>query len=212
MRVAEGVDGDAAEKIQILFAAGIKNTAAASVSKLEGLALVSGEKKPFRVAEARIDGGVRGAHLLGPAQGAGDGTLFFAQVAHQATEKAACASGMASRKTRVPGISVAASGEEAACETRSRESGEPPPTMRTSRTPPSRARLAASSFKTMPPEMPMAGQPSAEIAEARRLFRSPAKTMTATSRVSRSVTRRPATKLLSMPMRWSVAVKRRPPP
>src|SRR6266478_6031553 len=60
--------------------------------------------------------------------------------------------------------------------------------------------------------MPMAGEPSAEMAEARRLFKRPAKTITATSRVSRLVTRRPATKLLSMPMRLSVAVKRRPPP
>src|SRR5215472_5390315 len=60
--------------------------------------------------------------------------------------------------------------------------------------------------------MPTAGQPSAEMAAARRLFSRPAKTMTAASRVSRSVTRRPPTNLLSMAMRLSVAVKNLPPP
>src|SRR2546430_314702 len=52
-------------------------------------------------------------------------------------------------------------------------------------------------------EMPMAGCPSAEIAAANFLFSKPAKTITATSRASRSVTRRPATNLLSMAMRLS---------
>src|SRR5260370_41399761 len=121
MRVAEGVDGDAAEKIQILFAAGIKNTAAASVSKHEGLALVGGEKKLFRVAEARIDGGVRGAHLLGLAHGAGDGTLFFAQGAHQGPEQAAWAAGVAWRAKPGPRVPRAGARGAGSFATRARE-------------------------------------------------------------------------------------------
>ena len=60
--------------------------------------------------------------------------------------------------------------------------------------------------------MPTAGCPAAEIAPATRLFSSPPSTITATSRVSRSVTRSPLTKRLSMPMRFSVEVKILPPP
>ncbi len=60
--------------------------------------------------------------------------------------------------------------------------------------------------------MPTAGCPASEIAPATRLFSSPPKTITAASRVSRSVTRRPLTNWLAMPMRSSVVVKILPPP
>ena len=60
--------------------------------------------------------------------------------------------------------------------------------------------------------MPTAGWPASEIAPAIRLLSSPPNTITATSRVSRSVTRRPLTNRLSIPMRASVAVKIFPPP
>src|ERR1700751_1526099 len=61
-------------------------------------------------------------------------------------------------------------------------------------------------------EIPTAGWPASEIAPARRLLSSPPKTITATSRVSRSVTRKPFTKQLSIPMPARVAVKIFPPP
>ena len=60
--------------------------------------------------------------------------------------------------------------------------------------------------------MPTAGWPASEIAPASFLFSRPAKTITAASRVSRSVTRRPLTKRLVIPMRARVAVKILPPP
>jgi hypothetical protein len=110
MRVAESVDGDAAEKIQVSFAGGIKNVAAAAVAEDEGLALVGGQEKFFRVAEARIDESLLVARWFGPVHGARDGSLFV-WFAHHAAEKAACAAGRGSRKTRVPGISPAPSGE-----------------------------------------------------------------------------------------------------
>ena len=61
-------------------------------------------------------------------------------------------------------------------------------------------------------QIPSAGCPSAVMAAESCLFSTPANTMTAASRVSLSVTRKPPTNLLSMPMRFSVAVKMRPPP
>src|SRR5579859_97414 len=50
MRVAKSVNGDSAEKIEILFAARVEDVAAAAVGKDEGLALVGWEKKLFGVA------------------------------------------------------------------------------------------------------------------------------------------------------------------
>jgi len=54
-------------------------------------------------------------------------------------------------------------------------------------------------------EIPDGGLPFRGDRGGQLLIQKPAKTITATSRVSRSVTRRPATNLLSMAMRLRVA-------
>src|SRR5208282_2810817 len=54
MRVAEGVDGDAAEKIQVFFAARIVDVAAAAMGEDDGLAFVGGQKKCVGIAQNRI--------------------------------------------------------------------------------------------------------------------------------------------------------------
>ena len=51
MRVAEGVDGDAAEKIQILLAARIVDVTAAAVRENNGLALIGRQKKLIGIAQ-----------------------------------------------------------------------------------------------------------------------------------------------------------------
>ena len=54
MSVAERVDGDAAEKIEILLASGVEDVGAAAVSQDHGLTLVSGQKKFFGIEQARV--------------------------------------------------------------------------------------------------------------------------------------------------------------
>lgn len=49
MRVAEAVDGDAAEKIEIFFARGIEDVRTAAVCEDERLAFVGGEKESLRI-------------------------------------------------------------------------------------------------------------------------------------------------------------------
>ena len=51
MRVAQSVDGDAAQKIEILFAARIVNVSAAAVRENNGLALVGRQKKLIGIAQ-----------------------------------------------------------------------------------------------------------------------------------------------------------------
>ena len=74
---------------------------------------------------------------------------FFCGAAHHAADSAVCALFLGSRMTRVPGMPAASSatGLPAEREANSSASGPVPPTIRTSRTPPSMARLAASSFR-----------------------------------------------------------------
>src|SRR5882762_7183686 len=142
--VAESVDGDAAEEVEIFFARRVIHVGAVAVGEDDGLALVGGQEELFGVAEARVELGL--LHC-------GADRFLVINVSHHAAESAACAAGRDSRRTRVPGMAFAGSWERSgACDTRRRESCEPAPTMCTSRTPPSSARLAASSFNTIPPE------------------------------------------------------------
>src|SRR5438094_367332 len=153
MRVPESVHGNATKKIEILFAGGIENKGAAAVGHDHGRALVGGQKKLFGIQQTRVRLGSFRRPLFGLAHGTDQG-LLLGRSAHHAAERAACAADKGSRRTRVPGIDATPSlGDvSAACEASSKASDEVPPTMRTSRTPPSIARLAASSLRTMPPE------------------------------------------------------------
>src|SRR6266404_804596 len=136
MRVAERVYGDAAKKIQILFSSRIENVRAAAVSHDHGLALIGRQKELLGIRQASVR------------------RSSFRRPTFDLAERAACAADKGSRRTRVPGIKATPSLAEAsaACDASNRASDEVPPTMRTSRTPPSMARLAASSLRTMPPE------------------------------------------------------------
>src|SRR6266849_5941841 len=99
----------------------------------EGLALIGGQEKLFGVAEACVELGLGEARGFWFFHGPRD-CFLLVWGAHYTAESAACAAGRGSRKTRVPGIAFAGSLDPAstACETRSRESDEPPPTMCTS--------------------------------------------------------------------------------
>src|SRR5712692_3643949 len=153
MRVAKRVHGDAAQKIEVLFPRGIEDVCAAAVSQNNGLAFVCGQKELFGVEQARVRFGGFRRLVFELANGTRQG-LPFRRSAHHAAERAACAADNGSRRTRVPGINATASvaGDSAACDASNKASGEVPPRMRTSRTPPSMARLAASSLRIMPPE------------------------------------------------------------
>src|SRR5579872_848965 len=103
MRVAERIDGNAAEKIEILFAARIINIAAAAMREDDGLALVGGHKKLIRIAQNRLR--VRRARRgFLSRSSSGFCCLFFVELTHYAAERAVWALGKASRRTRVPGI------------------------------------------------------------------------------------------------------------
>jgi hypothetical protein len=54
MRVAEGVYGDAAEKIEIFFSIGIEYVSAATVSHDQGRTLVGGQKELLSVEKPRV--------------------------------------------------------------------------------------------------------------------------------------------------------------
>src|SRR5271168_4610931 len=153
MRVAERVDGDAAEEIEIFFARRVIDVAAAPVGQDERTALVGGEQELLRSAYARVQ--LRRPRMHDRLARAAHDCFRFGGGAHHATDTAVRAEESGSRSTRVPGkASMRSSAEELseAREARRTASGAPPPMIRTSRTPPSRARLAASSFNTMPPE------------------------------------------------------------
>src|SRR5882762_4620520 len=150
--VAESVDGDAAEEVEIFFAGGVMHVRAAAVGEDDGLALVGWQEKLFGIAEAHVELWLAAGGALGLLHFGADRFLLI-KISHHAAESAACAAGRDSRRTRVPGMAFAGSWERSGdFDTRSRESCEPAPTMCTSRTPPSSARLAASSLSTMPPD------------------------------------------------------------
>src|ERR1700682_2863154 len=153
MRVPERIDGDTAKKIQIFLASGVVDVSAAAVGHHRRLALVSRQKELLGVEQARIGFGPLRSRMFGLAQGTRQG-LLLGRGAHHAAERAAWAADKGTRRTRVPGIDATLSLAEAsaACDASNKAPGEVPPTMRTSRTPPSMARLAASSLRTMPPE------------------------------------------------------------
>src|SRR5260370_10465431 len=154
MRVPERVHGDTAQKIEILFSGGIENAGAAAVSHERGLALGGGQKELLGIEQARVGFGDFRRRLFGLRHGARRGFLF-GRSAHHATERAARAADSGSRRTRVPGIDGTPSvpDDSAACDASNKASYAAPPTIRTSPTPPSMARLAASSLRIMPPEM-----------------------------------------------------------
>jgi len=54
MRVPEGIDGDAAEKIEILLASGVVDVSAAAVGHDPQVALVGGQKELLRIEQARV--------------------------------------------------------------------------------------------------------------------------------------------------------------
>src|SRR5712692_2739916 len=153
MRVPERVYGDAAKKIKVLFSDGIENVRAAAVGHDQRRALVGGHKELLSIEQARVRCGGFRRPKFGLAHGARQG-LSIGRRAHHAAERAACAADKGSRRTRVPGINATPSlaVASAACEASNKAPDEAPPTMRTSRTPPSIARLAASRLRTMPPE------------------------------------------------------------
>src|ERR1700722_9162638 len=171
MRVAESIYRDAAEKIEIFFAGRIENVGPASIAEHDRRALVGRQEKLFSVAERPRRSGdfLQGAVLARSARGPPSPVCFC--FAHYAAESAAEAAGIASRSTRVPGISLRDTGglDAGARTAASRPSFSVPPTMCTPPTPPSKARLAASSFSTMPPEtilrstrLPISSQATAE--------------------------------------------------
>ena len=154
MRVAESVDGDAAEEIEIFLAAGVEDVAAAAMREDDGLTFVSRQQK---LVWRRADGSrlwrARGCGLPGSI-GRRRWRVSCVELAHHAAERAACA------RREVRGERACREWLRVILDARvrpsatpgARASGAAPPTMRTSRTPPSRARLAASSLRIMPPE------------------------------------------------------------
>jgi hypothetical protein len=76
MSVAESVDGDASEKIEIFFAGGVVDVAAAAMSEDEGLALVGGEQELLGIVQARIGSGFPGARFFAETRGVNDSFLF----------------------------------------------------------------------------------------------------------------------------------------
>src|SRR5450631_1118686 len=157
MGVAQRVDGNPPEKIEILFSVGVIYVTTAAALQQKRLALVGRQQEFLGLLYSRID--LRGQCLHSPMLGKVRRRrcfrrAFFGRAAHHAADSAVCALFTGSRMTRVPGMPVASSltWVSAEREANSNASGAVPPTMRTSRTPPSMARLAASSFKTMPPE------------------------------------------------------------
>jgi hypothetical protein len=115
MRMAEGVDGDAAEKIEIFLAARIIDVAAAAMGEDNGLALVRGHKKLIRIAQNGM-GILSATRAFLSRSSSGFRLLFWSEFGHYAAERAFWALGKDSRRTRVPGIgkecsSVACSAE-----------------------------------------------------------------------------------------------------
>src|SRR6266704_4329949 len=147
MGVAERIDGNAAKKIEILFARGVENIRSLPMRHDHRLPLVGGQQEFLCVLETRVCPGARPGKFLGLSCRLRSGTSFR-RVVHQVTVKAASAAESEWPRTSVPGTEATSSGWEAS----NNASGVVPPTMRTWRTPPSMARLAASSFRTMPPQ------------------------------------------------------------
>ena len=58
MGVAEGVDGDAAQEVQIFFAGGVEDVGAAAVGDDERVALVGGKKKLIGIAQTGVSLGL----------------------------------------------------------------------------------------------------------------------------------------------------------
>src|SRR5579863_4058965 len=152
MRMPECIDRDTTQKIQILFAVGVKYIGAATMRQHERRALIRWQQEFIGLRDASVE--LRFAVM----RSFGDGRFAsnrlhgfrFGSGARHATVTAAWGAELRSRTTRVPGISSPA--RSAPRQLFSSESVEPPPTIFTSRTPPSIARFAASSFSTMPPD------------------------------------------------------------
>ena len=65
MRVAEGIDGDAAKKIEIFFARRVKNVGPAAMGHDHGLPLVGGQEKLFGIRQTHVRSGSRRRQFLG---------------------------------------------------------------------------------------------------------------------------------------------------
>src|SRR6267143_659389 len=103
MCVTEGVDSDAAEKIEILLPGGVKNIRAAPVRHDYGRPFVGGQEKLFGIQQTYVL--LDGSHARSPGLGGRprDGSFSW-RGAHHAAERAAREAESGSRKTRVPGI------------------------------------------------------------------------------------------------------------
>src|ERR1700722_6392534 len=150
MRVPQSVYCDTAKKIEVLLAGGIVHVGAAPVREDQRRPFVGGQQKSVAVQQTLIN--ARAGRCAGTLHRRRPLTRFCKGTLH-AADSAAWAAERDSRMIRVPGITGTTATEVCAARTASsRASGAPPPTIRTSRTWPSMARLAASSFKTIPPE------------------------------------------------------------
>src|ERR1700681_4212475 len=161
MRVTQSIDGNTAEEVEILSPGRVIYIAALTPFQHKRLSLVGRQQEFFRLFHARI--ALRSERLHSPMPRKARtwrSSRFFGNVAHHAADSAVCAEFRGSRVTSVPGAAgTPATLETSSCpwvspdrDANNKASGPVPPTMRTSRTPPSIARLAASSFKTIPPE------------------------------------------------------------
>src|SRR5258706_2669436 len=101
--VAESVDGNTAEKVEILFSGRVIDVRAIAMGEDNGLALVGWEEKFFRTAEARVELWLTAGRALGLLH-CRAGRFVFIHGPHHAAESAACAAGRDSRRTRVPGM------------------------------------------------------------------------------------------------------------
>ena len=75
MRVAEGVDSDTAEKIEIFFSAGVIHITAASMGEDKRLSLVGGEQELIGIVQTRIFECFLGARFLADTRGANERLL-----------------------------------------------------------------------------------------------------------------------------------------
>src|ERR1700724_3617211 len=149
MRVAQSVDGDAAKKVEIFFPGCVIYIATRTTLQHKRLALVGRQQEFLRVCDPRIALRRGNLHSSMPRKvRAWRRSRLFGSIAHHAADSAVCAEFRGSRMIRVPGAPLTAGALATSwCpwfspdrDANSRASGPVPPTMRTSRTPPSIAR------------------------------------------------------------------------